>query len=76
MIRVTNNKGGGLMKVGDLVKAKSIGKAQRLSFPRSFGLITRVHAPQKIVYIQWLDNIHNGDRPIHICYLEVISESR
>tara|TARA_B100000287_G_scaffold39090_1_gene35728 strand:+ start:8204 stop:8434 length:231 start_codon:yes stop_codon:yes gene_type:complete len=75
MIRVTNNKGG-LMKVGDLVKAKSKGNALRLSLPRSFGIITRVHAPQRnIVYIQWLDNIHNGERPIHICYLEVISES-
>ena len=68
------------MKVGDLVKAKSTIKAQRLLGKESLGLITRVRVldPIQFVHVQWIDNTHNGDQPtyIHPCYLEVVSESR
>ena len=60
------------MQVGDLVKANNTPKARRLSFPQCFGVITKTYGDSKIVYVYWLDGIHNGERPIHQCYLEVL----
>ncbi len=60
------------MKVGDLVRANERPSTRRLSFPQCFGVITKVHTTGQIVYVQWIDNLHNGSRPIHCVYLERI----
>ena len=62
------------MQVGTLVKAKNIRSNIGLHFPKCFGIVTKIHHTGNIAYIQWVDNVHNGERPIHFCYLEVICE--
>lgn len=62
------------MRVGSLVKAKRDRKNIDLFFPKCFGIVTKIHHRGNIAYIQWLDSIHKGVRPIHFCYLEVVCE--
>ena len=72
-IMATRQRLGGNMQIGTLVKAKRHCPANiGLSFPKCFGIVTKVHHTGNIAYIHWLDNLHNGERPIHFCYLEVV----
>jgi hypothetical protein len=61
------------MRVGTLVKANSQPHIN-LHFPTCFGIVTKIHHTGNIAYIQWLDDLHYGERPIHFCYLEVLCE--
>ena len=58
------------MQVGDLVTAKC--RQNIILFPSSFGIVTKIHHAGNLAYIQWLDDLHSGARPIHFCYLEVV----
>jgi hypothetical protein len=62
------------MRVGTLVKAKRDRINIGLFFPKCFGIVTKIHPTGDIAYIQWLDDLHYGERPIHFCYLEVLCE--